>query len=337
MPHLTRPRASLAPLATLALAAAGILAQSATWAGKREAADLAAAIIAHLRASLPSPASHSVDELQPVVRSFARRLDEESIYPLDLAKLTAAADAAIDRANGPQATADSLVRAAIAAVTASLGGPNGSRCEKCADTSHTRVPPTSTRVGTLLVASLPNLYLREASDRDPCEAYDHYLDLPPDVTGVVLDLRGNHGGYLPAAFCLAAQFLKPGTPLFLITSRAGAETMKSGKAGKTRPISLPLVALIDKDTDSGGLALAAALHDAGRATLIGERTDHAYGDVHALLFTQPGNITFTLPVGYISRLGGARLEEGVAVDVAVDSSNDEALMDAALDATRSPP
>jgi hypothetical protein len=255
-----------------------------------------------------------------------------SIHPTELTKLQATAIAAIDAANTPAATADSLVRGAIAGVSTflSYGTHSTSECGHCQDTQPKASLPTSIEVGTIRVISLPNLNLPEGRNRSPCSAFDHYFDFSTKgVSGVVLDLRGNQGGYLPAAICVAAQFLGPKTPLMRLTGRLNAETQETPADSRRTPITLPLAIFIDKDTESGALALAAALQDTHRASLIGEPKDHANAAVLGVVTTPRDQDRFLLPIGEISRVSGAPLAAGKQVDIAVSPQEDGALMEAA--------
>jgi len=293
---------------------------------------LTTAILAHVRQSLQPAAASSVDAEHSRVLSFASVMMTGSVDPPDPAKLKATAIAGIDSANGPSATADSLVRAAIAAVSASVGGYGTSmKCEPCVSrTPHSPAPPTTVQSGTIRVLTLPNLNMKEALDRKPCSALAHYFDFPTQgVTGVILDLRGNQGGYLPTAVCVAGEFVKPNTPLFRVTTRSGEETFRAPTDARRTPIALPLVVFMDKDTESGGLLLAASLKDVGRADLVGESKEHANDKVLALVPTRTGQDQFLVAVGHMKRLGGPLLSEGVQVDVPASPKNEESMLEAA--------
>jgi Peptidase family S41 len=294
---------------------------------------LTTAILAHVRQSLPPAAASSVDAERSRVHSFASVMMTDSVDPPDAAKLQATAIAGIDAANASSATADSLVHAAIAAVSHSVGGyDTRTTCEPCVSgTAHSPLPPRTMQSSTIRVLTLPNLNMKETIDfRKPCSALDHYFDFPTQgVTGVILDLRGNQGGYLPAAVCVAGEFVKPNTPLFRVTTRSGEETLRAPTDAKRAPIGLPLVVFIDKDTESGALMLAASLRDVGRADLVGESKEHANDRVLALVPTRTGQDQFLVAVGHMKRLGGDLLSEGVQVDVAASPKNEESMLEAA--------
>jgi carboxyl-terminal processing protease len=87
---------------------------------------------------------------------------------------------------------------------------------------------------------------------------------------VLLDLRDNPGGYLDEAVGVASRFL-----------RAGDVVMEKDAKGKVTPLPVkpdgvknfqPLVVLVNHDSASSAEIVAAALQDAGRATLLGEKT-----------------------------------------------------------------
>ena len=90
------------------------------------------------------------------------------------------------------------------------------------------------------------------------------------ATGLVLDLRGNPGGYLGEAVGVASQFLASGNVL-LTQDAAGGRTPTPVQAGGVA-LTIPLAVIVDQDTASSAEIVAAALQDAHRATLVGEKT-----------------------------------------------------------------
>ena len=89
---------------------------------------------------------------------------------------------------------------------------------------------------------------------------------------VVLDLRGNPGGSIPAAVEVAAQFLPAGTLVFRTRGRKADSNhdYATESAGAFR--DLPLIVLIDRGSASAAEALAACLQDHDRALLLGRRS-----------------------------------------------------------------
>lgn len=87
--------------------------------------------------------------------------------------------------------------------------------------------------------------------------------------GVILDLRSNPGGLLAAAQAVASQFLDSGVVLVEM-GREGDTTWPVIQGGLAPRI--PLALLTDRSTASAAEVVAAALQEAGRATVIGDRT-----------------------------------------------------------------
>ncbi len=89
------------------------------------------------------------------------------------------------------------------------------------------------------------------------------------VSGVVLDLRGDPGGLLSEAVESASAFLGPG-PVVTYTRRDGRpQRLDVLGDGDTRT---PVVVLVDGGTASAAEVVAGALQDRGRAVVIGTRT-----------------------------------------------------------------
>ena len=89
---------------------------------------------------------------------------------------------------------------------------------------------------------------------------------------LILDLRGNPGGYVTAAREIASQFLADGT-IFWQENAEGAltETVATPGGAATDP-AVKLVVLVDGGSASASEIVAGALHDRGRATLVGTTT-----------------------------------------------------------------
>lgn len=125
-----------------------------------------------------------------------------------------------------------------------------------------------------------------------------------------LDLRGCPGGELDAAVRVAAAFLPAGTLVARITDEDGDEQeLRTPWAGDTET---PLVVRVDGATASAAEVLAAALQDAGRARVVGERTFGKGTLEHLIAAT--GAAGGWLPAGTCARPAGASLGAGVSPD-----------------------
>jgi carboxyl-terminal processing protease len=92
--------------------------------------------------------------------------------------------------------------------------------------------------------------------------------LQEDPIGLILDLRGNGGGFLTTAVEVASQFVPQGT---VLTERFGdgrEQVYEAERGGLATEI--PLVVLIDGGTASASEIVAGAIQDHGRAELVGE-------------------------------------------------------------------
>jgi carboxyl-terminal processing protease len=121
----------------------------------------------------------------------------------------------------------------------------------------------------------PVSYLRLAEFSEVAgDQFDQALQEVVDsgVTRIILDLRDNPGGYLSTALQIASEFIADGVVYMEETSDGTrTETSASGGGLATDP-SIKVVVLINKGSASASEILAGALHDRGRAVLVGETT-----------------------------------------------------------------
>ena len=94
--------------------------------------------------------------------------------------------------------------------------------------------------------------------------------LDADRTKLILDLRGNPGGYVTAARAVASQFIASG-PIFWEEDAAGAQVATEAQPGGVATSDdIQIVCLIDGGSASASEIVAGALQDTGRATLVGQ-------------------------------------------------------------------
>lgn len=89
--------------------------------------------------------------------------------------------------------------------------------------------------------------------------------------GVILDLRGNGGGYLIAALQIANEFLERGN-LILYTEGRNAPMMREYANGRGRLQNVPVAVLIDENSASASEIVSGALQDWDRGVIIGRRS-----------------------------------------------------------------
>lgn len=91
------------------------------------------------------------------------------------------------------------------------------------------------------------------------------------MTNVILDLRGNNGGFLGQAFDMGSEFLPKNTAIVYTEGRAlKRESMYSNGSGIC--LTDKLVVLIDEESASASEILAGAIQDNDRGTIIGRRS-----------------------------------------------------------------
>jgi carboxyl-terminal processing protease len=113
-------------------------------------------------------------------------------------------------------------------------------------------------------------------------------DLKAGQKKIILDLRGNPGGYVDAARRIASEFIPDG-PIFWEQDADGnqTETTATGDGIATDP-SIQVVVLVDKGSASASEIVAGAMQDRKRATIVGE-TSFGKGTVQQWIQMQDGS------------------------------------------------
>jgi carboxyl-terminal processing protease len=152
---------------------------------------------------------------------------------------------------------------------------------------------------------------------------------------LILDLRGNPGGFITAARNIASQFLASG-PIFYQEDADGNLTETDAEPGgaATDP-SIKLVVLVDGQSASASEIVAGALHDRGRATLVGSKT-FGKGTVQQWTQLEGDNGGFRLTIAKWltpdkTWIHGTGIEPDVVVTAAPSGPGDDPALDAALD------
>ncbi len=91
------------------------------------------------------------------------------------------------------------------------------------------------------------------------------------VTGVVLDLRNNPGGYLEGAVQISGEFLSAGK--LVVAQQYGDGTKQENRVGRNGALlKMPMVVIVNKGSASASEILAGALQDYKRAKIVGEKS-----------------------------------------------------------------
>lgn len=153
------------------------------------------------------------------------------------------------------------------------------------------------------------------------------------VKSVILDLRGNGGGYLTAAQDVVGLWVNDKT---VVTERTNGKVVDDLKTGSDAILAgLPTIVLVNGSSASASEITAGALQDYGVAKLVGEKT-FGKGSVQKLLGLPDGaQLKVTIAKWYTPK-GQNISKEGIAPDKTVSISADDinAGRDPQLDAAK---
>lgn len=111
--------------------------------------------------------------------------------------------------------------------------------------------------------------------RGVSEELDQALEEYADAKALILDLRGNPGGYLDESLRIADMLLAPGEKLASVDSRGAAGAVSNQEWTARSPARIPdtpIVILVDAFTASAAEIISGALQDNDRAVVVGRRT-----------------------------------------------------------------
>ena len=135
--------------------------------------------------------------------------------------------------------------------------------------------------------------------------------------GVVLDLRNNPGGFVPASREIASLFLPGKQVLYHSIDRTG--TAKDFESSGAQMMSKPLVVIVNGATTSAAEMLVAALQDNHRAKLIGSQT-FGQGLIHSVQPMPDGAAVVIAIARFTTPAGKDVLHRGISPDVTVTAS-----------------
>jgi carboxyl-terminal processing protease len=120
-------------------------------------------------------------------------------------------------------------------------------------------------------------------------------DVEKGQTKLIVDLRGDPGGFIDAAARVASAFIASG-PIFWQEDATGTLTATNAiPGGPATDPAIRVIVLVDKGTASASEIVTGALKDTGRATIVGETT---YGK---------GTVQTWIPLGPNGTEGGVKL------------------------------
>lgn len=136
--------------------------------------------------------------------------------------------------------------------------------------------------------------------------------------GLILDLRNNPGGLLRTTRDVADEFLNNGT-ILTEQERDGSKTTYTATPGGAAT-EIPVVIILNRFSASGSEVLSAALHDNGRATIVGEKS-FGKGTVNVSNNLKDGGQLYVSVAKWLTPKGKQIDEVGITPDVPVALSN----------------
>lgn len=152
-----------------------------------------------------------------------------------------------------------------------------------------------------------------------------------EIKKVILDLRGNGGGYVSAAKDLLSLWID-GEPILIQKSRKSGDSTTAAYNGKAILKDMKTIVLVNGTTASASEIVAGALQDYGKATIVGEQT-YGKGVVQELLDLLDGTKLKVTTASWYTPKERSINGEGIKPDVEVERSYEDinAMKDPQLD------
>jgi carboxyl-terminal processing protease len=142
-----------------------------------------------------------------------------------------------------------------------------------------------------------------------------------NVRGVILDLRGNGGGYLTAAQDVAGLWLNNKV---VVSERTNGKVVDELKSGNNALLAgIPTVILVNGSSASASEIVAGALQDHKAATLIGEKT-FGKGTVQKVIDLGAGTILKVTIARWYTPNGKNITKEGITPDQVIELKAEDA-------------
>jgi carboxyl-terminal processing protease len=139
--------------------------------------------------------------------------------------------------------------------------------------------------------------------------------------GMVLDLRGNPGGYVPTAIMVASQFIPSGVIMRTRTNDGSEKTLEATGGGLATKI--PLAVLVNKGSASASEIVSGAIQDYQRGTIVGE-TSYGKGSEQQITPLQGDNGVMDITIAHWFTPKGRSIEKlGITPDVPVTRTADD--------------
>ncbi len=141
------------------------------------------------------------------------------------------------------------------------------------------------------------------------------------VSGIIIDLRSNPGGFLHVAVSMVDSLISSGT-IVSTRSRGNREKIQKASARLDFPKFLPVLILVNSSSASASEVFTGALRDHERAVTLGEKTFGKFSVQQQVSFNLKEPVALKLSIaGYYLPNGQSYHKKGIPVDIEV--KNDE--------------
>ena len=142
-----------------------------------------------------------------------------------------------------------------------------------------------------------------------------------EVDGIILDLRGNTGGYLETSIEVGSEFVANGQVIAIESFSDGEENKFKAKNG-ARLANISVVVLIDEGSASASEIVAGALRDHRQSKLIGQKS-YGKGSVQELESYDDGSSLRVSVAKWLTPAGKNINGEGLSPDIEVELSDED--------------
>lgn len=181
----------------------------------------------------------------------------------------------------------------------------------------------------VLIIDVPSFYAASDPSVKASSSHDLRNSLMAELSkkarpeAIVLDVRGNPGGYLEEAVQMAGLFIGE-RPVVSVVEREGIKTLSD--IGAKVMFDGPIVLLQDAESASAAEILSGALRDYERAVIVGSPSSYGKGSVQRLFnldgegpIPVPGVVKLTTSVFY-TPLGHTPANGGIRSDIAITNA-----------------
>jgi len=140
-----------------------------------------------------------------------------------------------------------------------------------------------------------------------------------NTKGIILDLRGNPGGYLESAVYIAGWFIKGGEVVVREEFRNTSENRELVSKGPFVLKNIPIVVMLDRGSASASEILAGALREKAGAIIMGEKS-FGKGTVQELIPLLDDSMVKVTIAHWVTPNGSVIDKNGIQPDISLTSS-----------------